>query len=412
MTDSEMAAAQFETRLIHNKIGDDPKFRVAPAPDVLDEPGAIRAWDEITSWPNYRSTPLHRLPGLAHWLGIAELCYKDEGERFDLGSFKALGGAYGVYRQLVRLIEENEPDGAVTSEVLIAGHFVDAVKTVTVCCATDGNHGRSVAWGAQLFGCDCVIFVPSAVSAGRKKAIESYGATVFQLDGNYDEAVRHAQNEAKRNGWYVISDTSYEGYVETPRDVMQGYTVMAREAFSEFGPGQPPTHIFVQGGVGGLAAAVCTQSWRMFGVDRPRIVVVEPENADCIRQSLASGQRIVVDGDLETVMAGLSAGEVSLLAWKVLKHCANDAMTVPDELARQAMRILAQGTDNGVSIVAGESAVAGLAALLLVEDDALTRRALGLTPHSIVLLFGTEGATDPSIYEEIVGLTPEVVRQA
>ncbi len=399
-----------DVRHTHNAYADDPALRDAPTPDTLDPAGSAHAWQEITSWPGYAPTPLVELPGMAERLRIGTLRYKDESERFGLKSFKALGGAYAVYRLLAAMTAVRGEDIPVSSASLMAGDFSKITRTVTVCSATDGNHGRSVAWGAQLFGCNCVIFVPTAVSEGRVKAIEHYGAVVTRVAGNYDETVRHAQAEADRNGWFVISDTSYEDYVDVPRDVMQGYVVMASEAIAQTPDGTPPTHVFVQGGVGGLAASVCTRYWREYGATRPRFVLVEPMNADCIYRSLQLGKPVSVEGDLETAMAGLSAGEVSLLAWEVLKGGADDGLAIPDDRVAEAMRRLGEGEAGDIPVVAGESAVAGLVALLHAVDCDELRQMLDIDEYSIVQLFGTEGATDPDVYTVLTGRSADEVR--
>ena len=399
-----------KVRHTHNAYADDPALRNAPAPETLDPAGSERAWREITSWPGYAPTPLVELPGMAKRLRIGALRYKDESERFGLNSFKALGGAYAVYRLLFAMTVERVDGNPATSAQLMAGAFSTMTRTVTVCSATDGNHGRSVAWGARMFGCNCVIFVPSAVSDGRVKAIEQYGAVVIRVAGNYDETVRHVQTEADRNGWFVISDTSYEGYIDVPRDVMQGYVVMASEAIAQTPDDTPPSHVFAQGGVGGLAAAVCTRYWREYRAARPRFVVVEPMNADCICRSLQAGKPVSVEGDLETAMAGLSAGEVSLLAWEVLKCGADNGLAVPDDRVAEAMRWLGEGEAGDASIVAGESAVAGLLALLCAGECDELRQALGLDENSVVQLFGTEGATDPDLYAALTGRSADDVR--
>ena len=196
---------------------------------ILNQAGFVAAEEEISRWPGYAATPLHRLPGLAAKLGVAALHYKDECGRFGLKSFKALGGAYAVFRLLSKAVGARNGGEPVDSRQLIAGRWRDIVQAVTVTCATDGNHGRSVAWGARLFGCRCVIYVHASVSEGRCAAIAQYGAEVIRVPGNYDDSVRHAADEARRNGWTVVSDTTYEGYREIPIDVMHGYGVMARE---------------------------------------------------------------------------------------------------------------------------------------------------------------------------------------
>ncbi|MCB1492958.1 MAG: diaminopropionate ammonia-lyase, partial [Rhodobiaceae bacterium] len=279
----------------------------------------------------------------------------------------------------------------------------------TVCCATDGNHGRSVAWGAQTFGCRCVIFIHETVSEGRKAAIERYGAEVRRCKGNYDDSVRAAEETAKREGWTVVSDTSYPGYMEIPKDVMQGYEVMAAEAFDALS--EPPTHIFMQTGVGGLAAAVAGQAKRRMGAARPVIVLCDPETAACWVDSFRAGAPTVVHGDLETLMAGLACGEVSALAWQVLKDHSDAAMALPDGAAVDMMRKLARPDSGDTPLVAGESAVAGLAGLFAAMADTQARALMGLDASSRILVFGTEGDTDPDVYAELVGMTGNQVRE-
>lgn len=377
---------------------------------VLGEPGLEEARSEIGSWPGYAPTPLVALPGLAAAAGLAEVWYKDEGPRFGLGSFKALGGAYAVCRLLRRQVATATGAADIPTAELTSGRHREILSGITVCTATDGNHGRSVAWGARAFGCRCVIYIHATVSEGRKRAMEDLGAEVQRVAGNYDDSVRQAAADAEDKGWFVVSDTSYPGYMDIPRDVMHGYMVMADEAIAQLPDAAPPSHIFLQGGVGGLAAAVCAGFWLRYGSARPRLFLVEPERAACIFESAKAGRRVTVTGALDTVMAGLAAGEVSLLAWEVLWAGAEGFMTVPDRAAEALMRLLADGVDGDPPLVAGESAVAGLAgALAALHDRALAGR-LGLGPESRVLVFGSEGATDPELYQRIVGRAPEAVR--
>ncbi|MFN4310407.1 MAG: diaminopropionate ammonia-lyase [Ferrovibrio sp.] len=371
-----------------------------------------QATAEITNWPGYAVTPLRALPALAAAHGLAGIHYKDEGSRFGLGSFKALGGAYAVFRLLQRQIaaKTGRPSGQITSADLLSGRYATLVRDITVTCATDGNHGRSVAWGASLFGCSCVIYIHALVSEGRRAAIAAYGADVVRLPGNYDDSVRQAQADAERLGRFVVSDTSYAGYLDVPRDVMQGYSVMVAETLSQMA--QPPTHVFVQGGVGGLAAAVLAYYWEMLGRDRPVFVVVEPDRADCLRRSAEAGHRVTVQGDLDTMMAGLACGEVSEIAWPILQHGANAFMAISDDLAMAMMRQLATPRRGDPPVVAGESAVAGLAGALAALADPAMAAKLGLNGQSRLLVFGTEGATDPELYERIVGRPAATVAQA
>lgn len=358
---------------------------------VLPEGGYRRARAEITSWPGYAPTPLHALP----IPGLASVHFKDESGRFGLGSFKALGGAYAVCKllgaELARRGTANNANGA----ALESGQFAHATEQITVTCATDGNHGRSVAWGAQRFGAPCVIFVHENVSQGRRDAIARYGAEIREVPGNYDDSVRAAQHAADENGWFVISDTSYPGYTEPPRDVMQGYRLMAEEALTQMGG--VPTHVFVPGGVGGVAAAVAVQLRAMCGPG-PRLIIAEPDQAACLTDSLAAGEAVTVSGALDTIMAGLACGEPSLLAWQELERSAFAAMAIPDSAVAPAMRELAAR-----GIEAGESGVAGLIALEAAMASPDARRDLGLSADSRVLIFGTEGATDPELYAELTG---------
>ncbi|WP_246522371.1 diaminopropionate ammonia-lyase [Neoroseomonas terrae] len=371
-----------------------------PGVVVLPDSGFRRAQEEIASWPGHAQTPLVELPDVAVAARVGAVAYKHEATRFGLGSFKALGGAYAVMRLLQAELAKRGVANAATAAELMEGKYKDATKAITVCCATDGNHGRSVAWGAKLFGAACVIFVHEHVSQGRRDAIAKYGAEIRVVPGNYDDAVREAQKQADANKWFVVSDTSYPGYTEVPRDVMQGYRVMAEEAATQFGAA--PTHVFIQGGVGGVAAAVSAQMRARFGTG-VRIVVVEPEKAACLLASAEAGEPVSVPGDLDTLMAGLACGEPSLLAWQELERAAFAFMAVPDESAVDCMKVLDARTPV---VVAGESAVAGLAGLLLAAGEPFARAALGLESDSRIVLFGTEGATDPEVYARLVGHAP------
>jgi diaminopropionate ammonia-lyase len=372
--------------------------RLAPNPR-LDRahpyPGALRpilslaaeevARREISSWPGYAPTPLRDLQSIARELGLAAVAFKEEQHRFGLRSFKALGGAYAVKKLAAA------PGG----------------PPAAVCCATDGNHGRSVAWGAREAGLRCVIYIHEGVSEGRAQAIRGFGAEVRRVGGNYDDSVRIAAADAAREGWTVVSDTSWEGYQDIPRDVMQGYGVMVGEAIAQGGGGaRTPTHVLVQGGVGGIAAATVAHLWERFGAARPRVVVVEPDKADCLTRSAEQGRVVHLSGDLDTIMAGLSCGEPSPLAWAVLDPGADAFMAIGDAAIAPAMRALA-----ALGVVGGESGVAGLAGLRIAATDRAMRGALGLDASSRVLLFGTEGATDPALYEELVGESAERVME-
>ncbi len=340
----------------------------------------------IADWPNYAPTPLYQLPALARRTGIAEVMFKDEGPRFGLKSFKALGGAYAV-------------------QALLAEHRGEAetgAENITVTCATDGNHGRSVAWGAQTFGCACVIFIHAEVSEGRARAIEAYGARVVRVDGNYDDSVHAAASAAEENGWYVISDTSYEGYMEVPKRVMAGYGVIAAEIIAEIGDAPPPTHTFLQGGVGGFAGAMAEAFHQHWGDGAPRMIMVEPELAACLYRSAEAGRMTEIPVDEETLMAGLSCGVPSVVAWDILAARAGGFMTIPESMVAPAMQLMANPLDGDPSIEAGESAIAGLAGFVAGTRKTEIKQAIDLGAESRVLLIGTEGATDPDVYAALL----------
>jgi diaminopropionate ammonia-lyase len=396
-----------------------PAFRAdAPYSPALQSIISLEAFaqarDVITAWPGYAPTPVYHLSGLARALGVKDIVYKDEAFRFGLNSFKGLGGPYAVYCLLESQIRAQTGVSHVSVHDIIDGTYRDIVSSITVSTATDGNHGRAVAWGAQLFGCGCVIYIHSRVSEGRKKAIEAYGAKVVRTPGNYDDSVRQAQADATAHGRFIISDTSYEGYMEVAKDVMQGYTVMVQEVLDVFSGGVTPTHVFLQCGVGAMAAGIVAHLWeknQLAGKPNPRFIMVEPDKADCLIESAKAGKPVAVHGDLDTIMAGLACGEVSLLAWDILLPSTSHFMTVTDEAAMATMRLLAQGLGGDAPVVAGESAVGGLAGLLAIYDKPEARAQLGLTDESVVLIFGSEGDSDPVLYEKIVGKNAAEVRQ-
>jgi diaminopropionate ammonia-lyase len=365
------------------------------------------AYEEIASWPNYAPTPLVNLSGLARAFGIGSILYKDEGNRFGLGSFKALGGAYAVFRLLQTTVSK-QIGTAPSSAELRSGKFRDLTEAVTVATATDGNHGRSVAWGSRLFHCQSVVYVPRACSRSRERAISDYGARVVRCDGGYDETVRQSICEAEQHDWFVVSDTSWDGYEDAPAVTMQGYTVMTREIFDQVGS-ITPTHTFVQGGCGGLAAAVGTHFCELWGVHRPRFIVVEPSGAACLYTSAIAGEPTPAPGEVRTMMAGLDCGHVSRLAWRFLVKGTDFFMTVSDSVVPQCMKLLAVSPYGDPAIVAGESAVAGLAGLLSILDDPGARAELRLDAKSSVLLFGTEADTDANLYQDLTGMSAQEV---
>lgn len=357
------------------------------------------ALDEIERWPGYRATPLRDLRGLAVWAGIERLWYKDEGDRFGLASFKPMGGGYAVGCLLAREASRRLAR-PVSPAHLARGEHREVVADVTVTCATDGNHGRAVAWGARTFGGRAVVYLASHVSPGREHAIAEYGAQVVRTRGNHDEAVRTAAADARRQGWHVISETTNASDPQIAADVLAGYGALVREGTTQTG-GARPTHVFVQAGVGGLAAAACACTGQLWPTDPPSLIVVEAENADCVYRSLEAGERVAVEGELKTVMAGLAAGEVSAYAWEHLATGTAAAVVIADEPAIATLQILAESAEGDDAFEAGESGVAGLAAALLVAHDPTARTALTIDERSRILTIGTEGVTDRAIWRRL-----------
>lgn len=388
---------EFEKAKICHTAGA-PTFGQA-ATTVLSPGDFARAWEEITNWKGYAPTPLVSLRGLASALNVARIDYKHEGPRFGLGSFKALGGSYAALKVLQREISERK-DQAVDLEDIRLGRYKHDCAEITLVSATDGNHGRSLAWGCQRVGAPCRIYIHAEVSEGRAQAMRDLGAEVIRIDGDYDDSVAFARTEAEANGWFVVSDTSWPGYSEPPRDVMAGYGVMTREACEALE--QAPTHVFLQGGVGGLAASVAAALRQYWGAQSPRVVVVEPELAACLFASAQKGRATTVAIAEETIMAGLSCGEPSEMAWDILAEEASDFLTIPDSIIPATVRLLARPTGGDESIEAGESAVAGLAALIAVCRQEGLADTLGLDRDSRILLIGSEGVTDPDIFETIM----------
>lgn len=380
----------------------------AAARDVMGLQSFRRALDEIGQWPGYAPTPLRDMPGLARRAGVARVLYKDEGRRFGLESFKALGGAYAVLRMLQQDLEAAGHPG-VTAADLLAGAHRKAVAERTFATATDGNHGRSVAWGCRMFGARCVIYLHERVSAAREDAIARYGAEMRRVPGGYDDSVRACAAEAAANGWTVVADTSAGIGPLAPSLVMQGYGVMAMEMDAA---GPHPSHVLVPAGVGGLSAALAAYYWEAHGPASPRIAVVEPILADCVFRSIALGRPEAVPGDADSFMACLSAAEVSPIAWPFLRSAVDAVVALPDEAAADAMRTLAAGRNGDPVVVAGESGAAAAAALLAATADPAAQAALGLDAASVVTLIGSEGATDRETYARVVGRPAEQVADA
>lgn len=351
-------------------------------------------------------SPLKGLSNLAARLGVGGIWVKDESARLDLQSFKVLGGSYAIYKLIQKRLGLDDQELSFAD--LTNGTIREQLGDITFAAATDGNHGRGVAWSAKQMGFKSVIYVHKLTSRGRIQAIEQSGAKVVVVDGNYDDAVRQVDQDAQQNGWDVVSDTSWEGYEDIPRWVMQGYTTMfseAQEQLAAQGLSQP-THIFVQAGVGSLAAATIGFYTNLFG-DHVRTCVIEPTKAACLYRSALEedGNPRSVEGDLDTIMAGLACGEPSPIAWEILKDRADYFTICPDFVAAMGMRVYGVPLQGDPVVISGESGAVTLGALMYIMQHASGqefREQLRLGPESQVLLVNTEGNTSPNEFRYVV----------
>lgn len=382
------------------------------------------AIEEIRTWPEYEPQPLHSLPNQAKEMGISKILFKDESKRFgtSLGSFKALGAPYAVYKLLADEVF-SKTGIRPTSQDLRTGKYKDMTQKVTVCVATDGNQGRGLAYGAKIFGCRCVDYVHNHVSPGRADLMKDLGAIVIRIEGEYEASVERAKEDARMNGWHFVSSTSWSDFDNgIPQNVMNAYMVVVEEALQMVPAVNDITHVFVCGGVGSIAAAIFlgfftrhSQIQEAQGgkaLNPPRFVVVEPMEADCLYQSAKKGEMCLSEGSLRTLMAGLACRGPSPAAWKILTWLTSDFVAVPDEVAIEGMKALASGSGGDTPVVCGESSAANMGVMLQAARDEQLREKLGLNKDSQVVLFGLEGATDPAIYEKLVGKSPEQVFEA
>jgi diaminopropionate ammonia-lyase len=336
------------------------------------------------SLPDYRPSPVHHLPALAQQLGIGSIHVKDESSRFGLNAFKVLGASYAI------------------AEILKKHPGIQ-----TFCTATDGNHGRAVAWAARQAGKEAVVYVPQHTSPGRIRAIELEGAQVIKVNSDYDETCAQAEVAGKKEGWQLVQDAAWKWYEEIPATIMAGYLshFMEMENHLHSLPQPAVDIVFLQAGVGSWAAAAVWYYLHRYKLNRPKLVIVEPATAAGILYSFQQGSRQKPTGSFETIMAGLNCGIPSLSAWQILKTGANAVIAIEDHYAKQAMKTFYAPGGNDPLIVSGESGAAGLGALLaLLHEQAYEplKKHLNITQASRVLLFNTEGATDPEMYKSII----------
>ncbi len=359
--------------LIENK---NFKFNKEKILNSLPEELIDEAIQSICKWETYAPTPLIKLNKLKDELGFKEIYYKDEDKRFKLKSFKALGGAFAVNK------------------------IANEKKNVVVATATAGNHGRSVAWGAQRLRLKCKIFISEFVSEARADAMKNLDADVIRVKGNYDAALKECIKQSKKNNWEIVQDVSWEGYKKVPKQIMAGYTIMIKEIMEQI-KDNSITHVFLQAGVGGMAAAMIA-GFAKFSINIPKFIIVEPENANCVFKSIENNKPTTINIIEETIMGGMSCGDVSTVAWEILKDTTNYSLTITDDEISTVVAMLAEAKLSNEKIIAGECAVPGIIALIGLFKNKEYLDKLALNKNSKVLLFGCEGLTDAAIYKKLL----------
>ena len=342
----------------------------------LSEKEIDDAYSSISKWEGYSSTPLLSLNKLAKELNLNNIFYKDENKRFNLKSFKALGGAYAV-------------------EKITKGN-----KDIVVATATAGNHGRSVAWGARRLGLKCKIFISEFVSDARGQAMADLGAEVVKVKGNYEKSLMECIKQSTKNNWQIVQDVAWKDYMLVPKYTMAGYTVMMKEIVDEL-KNEKITHVILQAGVGGMAGAMVAGIARYLD-NVPTTIVVEPDSAACVMESIKSGKIEKIDIKRESLMGGMSCGEVSLVPWKILKNSVKHCVSLPDDDIAKTMRLLGNSSFSDEKIIAGENSAPGVISLISSCEDQNIKEKLKLNNNSNVLLIGCEGDTDKEMYQKLI----------
>tara|TARA_B100002051_G_scaffold259689_1_gene279459 strand:- start:95 stop:1222 length:1128 start_codon:yes stop_codon:yes gene_type:complete len=334
------------------------------------------AYSSISNWENYSQTPLVELNKLSQELNLNKIFYKDESKRFDLKSFKALGGAYAV-------------------EKVSKGN-----KEIVVATATAGNHGRSVAWGAKRLGLRCKIFISEFVSDARGQAMAELGADVIKVKGNYEKSLIECIKQSTKNNWQIVQDVAWKDYTLVPKYTMAGYTVMMKEISDQINDNQI-SHIILQAGVGGMAAAMIAGIVKYLQ-NIPITIVVEPDSAACVMESIRTGKIEKIDIKRESLMGGMSCGEVSLVPWEILKNSVNYCLSLPDDDIAKTMKYLGNASFSEEQIIAGENSAPGVISLISICEDKKKKDKVQLDKLSNILLIGCEGNTDQEMYQKLI----------
>lgn len=360
------------------------------------------------SFPQYHATPLHRLKNLATYYGVKEILVKDESFRFGLNAFKVLGGSFAVVNYLSKVL--NRPVSELTFDVLTSKEVREQIKDIVFVTATDGNHGRGLAWTANQLGLTSYVYMPKGSTTERLENIRKENSHAEILEKNYDECVRFANMQAEKYGWVMVQDTAWDGYEEIPTWIMQGYLTMAMETYYQLKLlNLKPTHIFLQAGVGSMASAMTGFFSSVYpGNEKPDITIVEPDRAACLFNTAKygkDGELVFVTGDMDTIMAGLACGEPCTIGWNVISSYANHFLSVPDHAAAHGMRILGNPLKGDTRVISGESGAVttGVVSQLLHREDLkAVKEEIGLNENSVILCISTEGNTDALRYRELV----------
>ena len=369
---SEVSNWKYSSLLKNNKNN----FNKNDILNILPKQYIDDAYKTISGWNDYSPTPLISLNKLSEKLKLSEIFYKDESKRFNLKSFKALGGAYAV-------------------EKVAKGN-----KEIVISTATAGNHGRSVAWGSKKLGIKCKIFISEYVSEFRAKVMRSFGADVIRVKGNYDNSLKECIKQSKQNNWQIVQDVAWQDYKLVPKLTMAGYSVMMKE-ISEQINNKKISHVILQAGVGGMAAGTVAGIARYLN-HIPKIIIVEPESAACVLESIKTGKIKKITVEKESLMGGMSCDEVSLVPWEILKNSTNYCVTVSDDYIAKTVKSLANSDFSGEKIIGGECSTPGIISLIGLCNDVGTRDKINLNENSKVLLFGCEGDADEELYQKLL----------
>ena len=369
---SEVSNWKYSSLLKNNKNN----FNKNDILNILPKQYIDDAYKTISGWNDYSPTPLISLNKLSEKLKLSEIFYKDESKRFNLKSFKALGGAYAV-------------------EKVAKGN-----KEIVISTATAGNHGRSVAWGSKKLGIKCKIFISEYVSEFRAKVMRSFGADVIRVKGNYDNSLKECIKQSKQNNWQIVQDVAWQDYKLVPKLTMAGYSVMMKE-ISEQINNKKISHVILQAGVGGMAAGTVAGIARYLN-HIPKIIIVEPESAACVLESIKTGKVKKITVEKESLMGGMSCDEVSLVPWEILKNSTNYCVTVSDDYIAKTVKSLANSDFSDEKIIGGECSTPGIISLIGLCNDVGTRDKINLNENSKVLLFGCEGDADEELYQKLL----------